>query len=358
MSNPKDRSDNDNSLAGEDDDAHFSVPGPNEIQKLLRSLPARTKNLPKEYIQWLKKVSAKVGPERRADLERVFMPMIQQVAKEMPKDATMETAWRRLFELQREATSASRALSAPVPILRYKGASDEPDSHGLGIFIEISDQFILLTAAHVLDGGDDSDLRAGVNKSFVSLDGMWYRTRLPFSGNREHDKVDIGYCILEDDETLSELQSSDRVLNRSDVILNEPLPGLSLRTCGYPVSRIKFGDDHSVITDLTSVEGDEITPEDYEELGLDPKINIAMRYNRKRMFSPRLARTMTPVQKLEGMSGGGIFVEAFDDQPPFVKFKLVGITTNHSKVNPSIIYGTRLTEFVKGIHATCPELFG
>jgi hypothetical protein len=302
-------------------------------------------------------VSAKVGPERSADLERVFMPIIQQIAKELPKDATMETVSRRLFELQREATSDSRALSAPVPILRYKGATEQPDSHGSGIFIEISGQFILLSAAHVLDAGDDADLRAGVNKSFISLAGMWFRTRLPPSGNREHDKVDIGYCVLEDDETLSELQSSQRVLRRSDVILTEPMPGLSLRVCGYPVTRIEFGDDHSVTTDLTSVEGHEITPEEYEELGLDPKVNIAMRYNRKRMFSSRLARTITPVHKLEGMSGGGIFVEASDDQPPFVKFQLVGITTNHSKVNPSIVYGTRLTEFVKRIHATCPELF-
>jgi hypothetical protein len=357
MGNPKNSSGNDNSSAGADN-THFSAPAPNEIQKLLRNLPAQTKNLPEEYIQWLKKVSAKVGPKRSADLERVFMPMIQQVAKELPKNATMETMWRRLFELQRKATAASRALSAPVPILRYKRETDEPESHGSGILIEISGRFILLTAAHVLDGADDSDLRAGVNESFVSLNGMWYRTRLPSSGNREHDKVDIGYCVLEDDETLSELQSSDRVLNRSDVILNEPLPGLSLRVCGYPVTRIEFGDDHSVRTDLTSVEGHEITPKEYEALGLDPNVNIAIRYNRKRMFSPRLARTITPVHKLEGMSGGGIFVESSDDQPPFVKFQLVGITTNHSMVNRSIVYGTRLLEFVKRIQVTCPELFG
>src|SRR5678815_6123131 len=82
---------------GASQNEHYSVPAPNHIQKIFRNLPARSKDFPDEYIQWLKKVEAKVGSERSADLQRVFKPMILQVAKELPKNATMEKMFQRLF---------------------------------------------------------------------------------------------------------------------------------------------------------------------------------------------------------------------------------------------------------------------
>jgi hypothetical protein len=173
-------------------------------------------------------------------------------------------------------------------------------------------QFILLTAAHVLDAGDDSDLYAGVNSSFVSLDGMWYRTHLPPSGNREHDKVDIGYCVLEDEETLSELQSSDRVLHRSDVILDEPFPGLKSPCVWIPcdenrVRKRPFRNHRFNIGGRDT----KSRPRSMRKLGLNPKVNIAMRYNRKTNVQSTARPHHDSIQKFAGMSGGGIYVESY-----------------------------------------------
>lgn len=334
----------------------FSPPAPEAIRKLLHNLPARSREVPEEYAQWIKKIIPKVDPKRRAEIERVFQPMLLQIAKELPKDATIEMVFRKLFEIQREALSSSRALSSPVPILRSKGVSDQLTSLGTGIFIKMAGRFVLLTAAHVLDAGDDANVFVGVNEAVLPLTGKWYRNPLPDSGNREHDRVDVGYCLLAGEEIIGELQTCDRVLYRSDVILNESLPGLSLRVCGYPAKKIQFGPDQLVSTNLTSLEGNEISSKEYAKLGLNPDVHLALRYNRKRGFSGRHARTTTPMRNLQGMSGGGIFVEVRVDGPPFLDFQLVAITTNHSRLDRSVVYGTRLNEFVKCIHANCPEL--
>ena len=100
--------------------------------------------------------------------------------------------------------------------------------------------FFLLTAAHVLDLAEDCELRAGFNDSFVSLAGMWSRTRLPPSGDRKDDNEDVGYCCFDNPGTISQLARSHQALGKADVILNEPMPGRSFRVCGYPARRIEI----------------------------------------------------------------------------------------------------------------------
>ena len=106
----------------------------------------------------------------------------------------------------------------------------------------------------------------------------------------------------------------------------------------------------------TSLEGRELAADKYRELGLSPEVSIAIRFNPKRAFSPQLARTITPLKVLGGMSGGGIYVEVPDEEPPFIKFLLVGITTTHY-LDKSLIVGTRLNVLIRRIYWNRPELF-
>jgi hypothetical protein len=334
----------------------ISFPLPRKVQRLIRNLPIRSKEIPEAHIKFLKKVVCKVGHRRAEDVAKTFTPLLNDIIKSLPKDATFEDAFRRLYELQQDILVSSRTLAATIPIVLFKSLSDKPESHASGVLIKIGGKYFLLTAAHVLDAGDHSDLYAGLNDSFVSLAGMWSRTPLPPSEDRTDDNEDIGYCCLESSETGRKLASSWNVLGRADVIVDEAVPGPSFRVCGYPATKIEIGDGY-VETVVSSIEGFEIASNEYEQLGLSPKVNIAIRFNRKRMFSPLLARTITPMQILGGMSGGGIYVETPVPEPPFMKFLLVGITTTHH-LGKSLIIGTRLDAFVRQIYRNRPELFG
>lgn len=331
------------------------LPCPREIQALIRNLPVRKRELPQEYAEFLKKAVSKIGNERAKAVETVFGPVLRNIIKALPEHATFEDAFRRLYEVQQEALSTSRTLSATVPIVLSGSSSQRLEAHASGVFLKIANQYFLLTAAHVLDAGEHSELFVGFNGRFVPLSGAWCQTRLPPSQDRRDDNTDIGYCCLEDAGTLSELGTSSRVLGRSDVLLEEPMPGQSLRVCGYPATRVEVGDG-VVETTVTSFEGFEISAKEYDQCGLSPKVNIAVRFNQKRMFSPRLARIIPTIRVLNGMSGGGIYVETPDSAPPYMKLLLVGITTTHDS-QKSLIIGTRLNAFLRAIHRNRPELF-
>lgn len=75
----------------------ISFPLPNEIQKLIRNLPIRTKNLAEEYTEFLKKVGAKVGTKRATDVEVIFGPILREIIKSMPDDASLLYAFFEEF---------------------------------------------------------------------------------------------------------------------------------------------------------------------------------------------------------------------------------------------------------------------
>ena len=331
----------------------ISFPLPNEVQQLIRHLPIRTKDLPEEFLSVIDKALGKLGPEFTSQIIEMWGPVYKSVIESLPPEATYEDVYRRLYEVQRGITDQS-ALSGTVPLLLWRNSRKSPEPHGSAVLLDIGGKLFLFTAAHVLDhSSDEGDFYLPFNGVLVCLSGMWFKTSIPPSGDRKDDNEDAAYVCCD----ISGFQPEPHrrnVLCRSDVCLATTGKRKMLRVAGYPARRVQV-ENGSVKSEANSVEGYELDDRMYDNLGLSRQRNVALKFDQKRMFSPRLNRTITPISDFAGMSGGGIYLESPVADPPSVRFQLVGIATDYDQ-GRGIVIGTRLPVFLKYIFRNRPEL--
>jgi hypothetical protein len=178
--------------------------------------------------------------------------------------------------------------------------------------------------------------------------------RLPPSGRRSDDKLDVAYFWL-DNDCVGNLDLRCRVLERQDVCLEaEPARRTTYTLAGFPWRKCKIS-GHSIETDFNTFSGFEAKKSEYDGLGLTRSSHIVIRFHRKRTFSSRYKKVVvSPLPS--GMSGGGVYVwseEALKTWP--VRLPLVGIA-NEFVPSKSLLIATRLCVYVRCIFHNQPDL--
>src|SRR5262245_27858646 len=92
--------------------------------------------------------------------------------------------------------AADPLLAATWPIYVDEGR-EVPVHLGSCVLVKVSELFVIMTAAHVMDESKVSQLYLGVGNEIVGLNSTYHSTRLPPSGRRGADKTDLCVCFPE-----------------------------------------------------------------------------------------------------------------------------------------------------------------
>jgi hypothetical protein len=309
---------------------------------------------PVELGRFLLNLRRHVGRERIADLTRVIAPLTHRGRKKLhPKAPAAES-----FALAANAFDAvlreSNTFSATVPIVLHRFNSAQRELIGSGVLLRIVNRTFLVTAAHVTDRRDDGLLCIPAKDQFMQITGSFASMRIPESGRRTDDRLDVAYYCL-DDDCARNLNSECCILERGDVFLEgEPNYYTNYTFTGYPWRQSSVTHDR-VVTAFNTITGLEVHANEYAALGLSRSRHIAIHYRRRRVFSAKNRKTFMGALP-HGMSGGGVYIwseEALRERKPCLP--LAGIATEYHPER-GLLVATRLHVFVRCIFHNQPDL--
>ncbi|MBI1177701.1 hypothetical protein GC207_09720 [bacterium] len=332
-----------------------ALPLPRKAAAAIREVPlvVGQKKVPAELAPVLKKTLQNVGPDIVADISQVFAPLRKRFAAQL-EGCSIAEAFTRLSEIETSILNENPTFAATVPVVLERTNTRKSELIASGVLIRIVDRTFLLTAAHVTDQQNNGELLIPGGRGFMPLSGSFSSMRLPPSGKRSDDKLDVAYFWL-DDNCVVNLDSRCRVLERPDVSLEaEPTRRTTYTFAGFPWRRGKTR-GQSIETDFNTFSGFEAKQSEYDELGLTRSRHIAVRFHRKRTFSSRHKKVVHSPHP-SGMSGGGVYVwseESLDAWP--IRLPLIGIATDFVP-EKSLLIATRLCIFIQCIFHNQPDL--
>lgn len=199
---------------------------------------------------------------------------------------------------------APRILQATHPIF-LEPAPGTLDSIGSAVLLRLGDEPLVLTAAHVLDDATvDTPLYVGTHESLQLLEGRWFRTPLPASGLRIHDRVDVGIARLP--SKALEVFESSCFLSVAELAPRQQLAqGAYAVISGYPCGKQEWTGTLEREANLYTVIAECSADDDYAKLSVDRSHAIVLAFDQKRS---RTRQGPTTAPKLKGVSGGGCWV--------------------------------------------------
>lgn len=279
------------------------------------------------------------------------------------RDAARAPSSRGRPSLQAFSQEAGSALGTfVVPFFGEKRA--ELEAVGSAVLLAVQDRRLLLTAAHVLDELEQRSLYLGRSeRPFGPGVTRWVTPRKNDDPRRRSDLFDFGFAELAGDE-LEDASLAGSFLEIGGVataISDEPSTCAAL---GFPQSwnRWRAQKKRPFLPDLTSWAERELADGEYERFAeqLRKKRGEDFRFSRAThlavRFDPKNAaedgERLTPPQ-LQGMSGGGIWVEAPAGSSQ--RFVLAAISTD-CVLAEKAIFGTRIQECLRAVASKIPEL--
>jgi hypothetical protein len=332
-----------------------AFPLPRKVAASIKGVPSgvRGEAIPSELLRHLKKTLHKIGADAVADYAQIFSPLKERLDADA-KAGSLAEELGQVRSLLEAITRDNPTFSATIPIALDRPGTRRLELIASGVLVRIVDRTFLLTAAHVTDRQSEGTLLIPGQRGFMPANGYFSAMRLPASGRRSDDKLDVAYFLL-DSDCVNDLHPHCTVLERPDVSLEADPPLLTYYTfAGYPWRKGRVGEG-IVATDFRTFTGGEADKSEYKVLGLTRSRHIAIRFNRKRTFSQRLGRVITSPLP-HGMSGGGVYVwnqEALKKWP--VRLPLAGIATEFIP-DRSLLVATRLRVYVRCIFHQEPDL--
>ena len=322
---------------------------------MIDTLPLHTKKeeLPVELLRFFKKVVERAGLEA-GDENAPQFATLKELAKKL-QGHTLADLLSQFTELQNTITLNTPTFSATLPLI-LDSRPGISQLVGSGVLIRISDRTFVLTAAHVTDLEDENSrlLAPGRHDYWMPLTGYFSSMRLPPSGRREDDKLDVAYFCL-DPDCAREIHPSIKALSPDQMTLErEPGHRLQYTFAGYPW-RKSVVRKQTVETSSWTLTGAETGKGDYERLGLRRAEHIAIRFNRRRVIHLR-KREQAVAPLPHGISGGGIYVWSETAlAKSAVCLPLAGIA-NRFIPGQNLLIGTRLYVYLSCIFQEYPEL--
>jgi hypothetical protein len=204
-----------------------------------------------------------------------------------------------------------RAATAPVFCLDKVGKFKFFAS---AVLVKISEGHFALTAAHVLDERSTTILHIGSGDNVVWLRGSYGSTVPPGFGDRKQDKIDIGIVRLSE-EIVREMQEDEFLLLDDIYHLDTPMNIGHYVFAGYPCSKHKRAiNEGQAKAALQPFVTDAAPIADYQDAGLDPRISLLLRFNKKNLWNSS-GQVVGPDPT--GISGGGVWFigDAFATTP-------------------------------------------
>jgi hypothetical protein len=253
-----------------------------------------------------------------------------------------------------EGLSSSSLFDAVVPVF-HDDSAGEIEHIGSGIVFDVGNELFLLSAAHVFDSGETGNLYIPTSGSLEAMTGTIANTKLPPSGNRTDDRIDMAYFHLKS-EWRDKLKDDVKPVSVDDLLLTDTAQTGNLHTfTGYPWRKTtKVGVVFS--GDRTSYSGHLLPPDIYSRLGYSRVANVLIRLRRNKTDSTRYGPG-SPAPHPEGVSGGAVlsWPTTFLERVESPRLKLAAIAhTYHEREH--CMAGTRVISCVMVILRNNPHL--
>lgn len=254
-----------------------------------------------------------------------------------------------------------RYVSAVCPIsIRYP--SGVVAALGSGVFITLGGYKFLLTAAHVTDCAATGDLVVSGREGAIYLEGFRASGRLPSSGNRDDDALDIAYFRLQE-PFVAQLNPFFTFLEIDDLdLFDTTKTGDVYSMIGFP------GGEPSVAGELISRErftftADARDPKLYRKHGYDTEHHILLHFHLRKVkwlgaADYRRSRHRDSAPQPDGMSGCAVVALSNpnpDSHDRLTSSRLAGILTTYHPSEHSFA-ATRITCIIHWILKNHPDI--
>lgn len=241
-----------------------------------------------------------------------------------------------------------------VPFLHPE--EGRPEILGTGIFCVAGEQHFLVTAAHVTDEAETAYFGAGFFLGTEST--QLISTSLPTSGRREDDRIDVAVLLLSSDAGQRFRARGREPLGTNHWKFDDrAVPDQNYVFTGFTHSDLHR--DHrrrEIEPRRVSADCPTFTDQELVALGLDPRLHIAVNYQRRRMVNQQGNVGMGP--EPAGMSGGPVWTRDPDSE----NLRWVGVGIEHWRENQALV-GTRnravlylLRSAIPGLRDVLPEV--
>jgi hypothetical protein len=237
-----------------------------------------------------------------------------------------------------------------IPIFKDDKNNMKPE--GSGVLLQISDQFFILTAAHVLDAGE---LYIPDQEGLVMLNGHKDSSDAP-NGKRELDRVDVGYVHLQP-EIVKHIKAPHCFLPVSLIDVNHiSQEEQHYMFMGYPNNAVKrkFG-TKAFKSKLTTFTDKLASQNTYNGVAANQADHIVINFDSKKAKDSDENQITPP--KMTGMSGGGVWCITKNDSIegiPDARLCAIGIEY-HTKKHKCLV-GTKIAHVLELIRKNYPQL--
>ncbi len=238
------------------------------------------------------------------------------------------------------------------------GKRSEPVLLGSATPLVIGSQHLLVTAAHVLDGNDDTVVGGVASSLYLPIEGRLteltaapaFKSPLPQSGRREDDAIDLAFIAIP--SGVASGLGPVRFLKPRNLGINDHLSSSdSYVFSGFPETknRAKFG-TNSVKSFCLVYTGRSVPAAEAGNPEIAARTHILVRFDRSQVFDADGNRLTSP--EPYGMSGGAVWAPAAADPNEPV---LVGIGTEY-RATSKLLIGTRINVVVAAVLSKYPQL--
>jgi len=203
---------------------------------------------------------------------------------------------------------------------------------GTGTLVKIKEYSCLITAKHITDLSEETDLLYPKNNE----EAIVYRGEISSIKNNLSDedsplsKLDLSVLYLTKNDLHDQYDFLPEELTSSNVIIEGDI-GCTIT--GYPMgknkSRVK---NKFIVANQVAWEFATIDPDDYKKYGLNPEIHLALKYDRN-VLTNKGQKVKPP--KMKGFSGGPMWLHTDNG------LLLSGIVSYNDHEN-RIVYGSRI----------------
>lgn len=232
-----------------------------------------------------------------------------------------------------------------VPI--FADVNDVPVSMGTGFLLNTGEDHVLVTAAHVLDGLTSLPHYFYVEQKVKrALNPPVLLSKLPPSGDRGDDLVDVGVVFL-GDEWLPPYRAIGRDAMLPNLLTPYAMPraGKKFAFVGYPSTK---GKANRAALDIRSASyaylSGPAAPETYTKLGLDPQFHIVLPFSKRGVVDLNGKSFNFP--KPNGISGAPLWEL---QKPEAGGRKVVGVMIEHRR-QPGVFIAADIAAVILMVH--------
>jgi hypothetical protein len=253
-----------------------------------------------------------------------------------------------------ESLTKSTVGQAVFPIF-HEAASGELEHVGSGVLLEIGQDTFALSAAHVTDFAKGGSLFMPAADEIAPMNGSISYGKLPESGDRRDDRVDLAYFHL-DENWRSEIHPDFTPASVNDLLLTNTAKTGNIHTfSGYPWRKTKHR-GNTFAGDQTTYTGHLLPPDIYQQLGYRREGHVLIRMRRNKTHSTRYGPN-SPAARPEGVSGGAVcsWPAAFKDRVFAPRLKIAAIAHSYHEYYHCMA-ATRVIPLVMAIISNNPHL--